>query len=155
MDIRIEIERNLRVDLPYGRVVCLLDDLEGTIGRFPKLRRLSQLNQYEYLWEMQPIGSRVANIAHQVSYAARYQVEPGIGMVRWTPLRGHGNASVEGWFRIADHGVDTELTFRVCGTLREVPVPFMYRLLAPPFIQGKFTHLVDEFLTRTRGALAA
>ena len=29
------------------------------------------------------------------------------------------------------------------------------RLVAPPFIQGKFTHLVDVFLENTREALAA
>jgi hypothetical protein len=154
MNIDIAVERSLRVGAPYPRVAALLHDLEGTIRRFPKLRRLTPLGRMTYLWEMHTIGSRLANIAHDVSYAARYSVDLNNGELRWKPLPGHGNARIEGWFRIADHGVDTQLTFRVWGELRDVPVPLVYRLLAPPFIQGKFTRLVDEFLDRTGAALA-
>jgi hypothetical protein len=155
MDIRIEIERSVRVPAPYARVQTLLRDLEGTIGRFPKLRKLSRIGDGAYLWEMETIGSRLAKIAHDVSYAAKYAVDLKKGELSWKPLPKHGNAVIEGWFRISDRGVDTQMTFRVWGELREVPVPLVYRLLAPPFIQGKFTHLVDEFLARTGAALSA
>ena len=56
-------------------------------------------------------------------------------------------------FRIAEQGEATQLTFRVRGELRDVPVPLLYRVVAPPFIQGKFTRLVDTFLEDTREAL--
>jgi len=153
MDIKIEIERSLRVPAPYSQVRRQLQDLEGTIRRFPKLKKLSRVGEDAYLWEMETIGSRIAKIAHEVSYAAKYSVDLKKGELSWKPLPKYGNAVIEGWFRLSDQGVDTQMTFSVWGQLREVPVPLMYRLLAPPFIQGKFTHLVDEFLQRTGAAL--
>ena len=154
MNINIEIERSIRVPAPYVKVQSLLQDLEGTIRRFPKLRKLSRIGDDSYLWEMETIGSRIAKIAHDVAYGARYSVDMRKGLLSWKPVPRQGNASIEGWFKLTDQGVDTQMTFRVWGELREVPVPLMYRLLAPPFIQGKFTHLVDEFLARTGQALA-
>ncbi|MBX6420423.1 MAG: hypothetical protein QJR02_01175 [Sinobacteraceae bacterium] len=153
MQVDIAIERSLSVPLAYERVVPLLDDLEGTIRRFPKLKRLTRLGERAYLWEMQTIGSRLAKIAHDVSYAARYRVDPSRGLLSWEPLSGHGNARIEGAFRLAREGEHTRLDFAVRGELYDVPVPLMYRPLAPPFIQGKFTRLVDTFLERTRAAL--
>lgn len=153
MKINIEIERKLRVPAAYSRVQPLLDNLEQTIGRFPKLRQLKKLGDDEYLWEMETIGSRLANIAHDVSYAARYDIDAAQGRLSWTPLAGYGNASIEGAFVLQAAGEATDLSFRVKGELRDVPVPLVYRLMAPPFIQGKFTHLVESFLDRTGQAL--
>lgn len=153
MDVKIKIERSLNVPAPYARVRPLLQDLEGTVRRFPKLRKLSRVGEMAYLWEMETIGSRVASISHEVAYAAKYSVDLERGEMSWKPLPGYGNARIEGRFHLVDQGVDTRLSFRVWGELHNVPVPLMYRLLAPPFIQGKFTHLVDEFLARTGAAI--
>lgn len=153
MKINIEIERHLRVPAEYARVQPLLQNIEQTIGRFPKLRNLKKLGEDEYLWEMETIGSRMAKIAHEVSYAARYHVDAENGRLSWTPLPGYGNATIQGAFKLQAMGDETELRFQVSGELRDVPVPLMYRLMAPPFIQGKFTHLVETFLDRTGEAL--
>ena len=153
MKVNIEIERSAVVPVPYKQVEPLLQDLEGTIGRFPKLKKLTKLGENRYLWEMRTIGSRIANIAHEVSYGAQYNVDLPRGELSWKPLPNQGNASIEGWFRIAADSEATRLTFRVRGELRDVPVPLLYRVVAPPFIQGKFTRLVDTFLEDTREAL--
>lgn len=153
MKVNISIARSIDVPVPLARVRGLLEDYESTIRRFPKLRRLTSLAPGAYLWEMAPIGSRVANIAHEVAYAARYSVDPEAGRLQWMPLQGHGNASIGGQFHIAPLGQSTRLSFDVRGELRDVPVPLMYRLVAPPFIQGKFTRLVDVFLEQTRETL--
>ncbi|HUP90801.1 MAG TPA: SRPBCC family protein [Solimonas sp.] len=156
MRVPIEIERSIEVPAPPAQVRALLDDIEGTIRRFPKLKKLTHLGDTSYRWDMDTIGSRMANIAHSVSYGAKYKVDPKAGMLSWTSLPGQGNATIEGAFRIEPRGAKgTRLSFRVRGELRDVPVPLMYRLLAPPFIQGKFTRLVDTFLERTREAMAA
>ena len=155
MKVPIKIERSIVVDAPYENVVALLGDLEGTIRRFPKLRRLRKLGNMAYVWEMSPIGSRIANIAHEVSYAAQYSIDLPRGRLSWKPLSEHGNATIQGAFQIAPSGAQSRLTFDVSGELRDVPVPFMYRLVAPPFIQGKFTHLVDVFLDKTREVIVA
>ena len=153
MKVSIAIERSIEVPAPVARVQTLFKDLEGTIGRFPKLRKLSKLGNNEYLWEMGAIGSSIANIAHEVSYAAKYNVDLKNNQLTWQPIPKTGNANIEGAFKLADHGDKTQLTFRVRGDLYDVPVPLMYRLLAPAFIQGKFTRLVDIFLERTSEAL--
>lgn len=153
MNVDINVERKLEVALPIAQVRPLLDDLEGTLKRFPKLRKLSKLGERDFLWEMDVIGSRTANIAHEVVYAARYSVDARNAELRFKPLVEHGNAAMEGRLRLVDHGATTQLAFEVRGKLREVPVPMMYRLLAPAFIQGKFTRMVESFLEATRDAV--
>lgn len=153
MNVNIKIERSLEVPAPYSEVSALLKDIEGTIRRFPKLRKLSKVGNNAYVWEMAPIGSKAAGISHEVSYGAQYAVDAKRGELSWKPLPKHGNAVIEGRFKLLDQGKSTRISFDVKGELRDVPVPFMYRLLAPPFIQGKFTRLVDVFLEETRSAL--
>jgi len=43
-------------------VLDLLQDIEGTLRRFPKLRKLTKLGADSYLWEMGVIGSRMASL---------------------------------------------------------------------------------------------
>lgn len=155
MKISISIERSLEVPAPHAKARSLLQDLEGTLRRFPKLRSLKKVGDNAYLWEMRAIGSSVAGISHEVSYAAKYSVDSGKGRMSWEPLPRYGNAIIAGSFQLKDSGTGTRMVFGVDGELRDVPVPFMYRLLAPPFIQGKFTRLIDIFLEQTRDALLA
>lgn len=153
MKVNIAITRSLDIDLPPTKVRGLFKDLEGTIGRFPKLRSLKKLGPDQYLWQMNAIGSKIANIAHEVSYGAHYTVDAKQGALSWQPIAKQGNASIEGAFRVLEHGKGTRLEFKVKGELFDVPVPLMYRLVAPTFIQAKFGALVDVFLERTREAL--
>ena len=153
MKVSISITRSLDIALPPAKVNVLFKDLETTIKRFPKLRTLTQLGADQYLWEMNPIGSRIANIAHEVRYGAHYTVDAKKGQLSWTPIAKQGNASIAGRFKTAAQGSGTRLSFEVKGELFDVPVPFMYRLVAPTFIQAKFAALVDAFLERTREAL--
>jgi hypothetical protein len=102
---------------------------------------------------MQTIGSRVAKIAHDVSYGAKYVVDARKGQVTFKPLPKVGNAQVEGGLSLAEEGNQVRLSFHVKGELNDVPVPLIYRLVAPAFIQGKFTALVDAFLQKTAASL--
>lgn len=154
MRVPIQIERSITVPAPAERVKALFADIEGTIRRFPKLKKLTRLGDNRYRWDMHTIGSRLAKIEHNVSYGAEYRLDPMGGELSWKPLPREGNATIEGQFRVHPRGTQTLLTFKVRGELRDVPVPLMYRLLAPPFIQGKFTRLVDTFLERTSAALS-
>lgn len=155
MNVTIKIERSLDVEIPYSKASRLLEDLEGTLGRFPKLKRLSRVGDNAYVWEMAPIGSKIANISHAVTYGAQYSLDRERGILRWKPLPKKGNATVEGYFQITEREKGVQLSFDVRGELRDVPVPLMYRLLAPAFIQGKFAYLVDAFLERTHENLLA
>ena len=76
MKVNIEVERSVNVELPAERVRKLFDDLETTIGRFPKLKRLNKVGPDQYVWELSTIGLRVAKIAHDVTYGAHYMSFP-------------------------------------------------------------------------------
>lgn len=155
MKVNLSIERSLTVPATRDQVLALFDDLEATVGRFPKLKKLNKLGPNRYRWDMDVIGSRIANIAHSVSYGAEYRVDAAKGELSWAPIKGVGNAFIEGQFRVREAGEGCVISFSVRGELQDVPVPLMYRLIAPAFIQGKFTALVDKFLERTAEALAA
>lgn len=153
MKVDIEIERSIVIPLPPEKVRPLFDDIEGTVARFPKLKKLTKLAKDQYVWELNTIGSRMAKIAHDVTYGAHYQRSADGSELSWKPLPNKGNASIAGVFRVREHKSGSEISFKVDGELRDVPVPLIYRLVAPPFIQGKFIHLVETFLERTRDAL--
>jgi carbon monoxide dehydrogenase subunit G len=152
MNVEIEIERSMTVPVAYAQAQALLHDVENTIRLFPKLRRLTRQKDGSYLWELAPIGSKVANISHDVSFAARFVVDPQEGLVHWKPVKGQGknpgNARIEGRLQLRPHGAATAMSLRVNGDLYDVPVPLMFRLVAPPFIQGKFAALVERYFFR-------
>lgn len=153
MNIKLDIERRLLLPIDHARALSLLDDLEGTIGRFPNLKKLTRLADDSYLWEMRTMGVRIAKIAHDLSYAARYEIDRAAGAIRWQPLPEHGNARIGGEIRLAEKGAQTEMLFKVEGVMHDVPVPLLYRPLAGPFIVNKMTTLIERFLARTGEAL--
>lgn len=153
MNVKIEIERSALAPVPYEEAQALLQDVEGTIRLFPKLRKLTRQKDGSHLWELAPIGSKVANISHEVSFAAKFLVEPDKGLVQWKPIKDKGNASIEGRLQLRPRGDLTHMTLRVNGDLRDVPVPMMFRLVAPAFIQGKFAALVEHYFVKLGEAL--
>lgn len=153
MNIKLDIERRLLLPIDHARALSLLDDLESTIGRFPNLKQLTRLADDSYLWEMRTMGVRIARIAHDLSYAARYEIDREAGAIRWQPLPSHGNARIGGEIRLAKQGAQTEMLFRVDGVMHDVPVPLLYRPLAGPFIVNKMSVLIERFLARTGAAL--
>lgn len=155
MKIDLAIDRSVVLPVAYARAESLLTDIESTIRRFPNLKRLSPLGNDAWLWEMKTMGSRFAKIAHDVSYGARYTLDAERGVVRWVPVEGKGNAVIAGEFQLAEHAEGTVFSFRVRGTLHDVPVPLLYRPVAPTFIAAKFATLIERFLERTREALVS
>lgn len=153
MKVNIEIERSLFLDLPPEQARRLVEDVETTLGRFPKLKKLTRLGPDRYLNELRAIGSSIANIEHEVTYGAAYRRSADGATLDWDAIPGQGNASISGSFSVLPKKTGSELRLKVKGELRDVPIPLMYRLAATPFIQGKFTHLIDIYLERTRDAL--
>ena len=109
MNITLDIERRLLLPVDHGRAITLLDDLEATIGRFPNLKKLSRIAEQSYLWEMRTMGVRIAKIAHDLSYAARYEIDHKAAAIRWQPVSGHGNARIAGEIRLARREAGTDL----------------------------------------------
>lgn len=153
MKVNIAIERHLVVPVPFKKAAPLLDDLEGTIGRFPKLKKLSRISENCYRWDMQKIGLKAANISHEVIYAARYSIDKTKGLISWVPMPEHGNATIEGSFGVTGDARQTQLEFKVRGELRDLSIPLLYRPITPAFVQAQFTALVETFLQRTGEAI--
>ncbi|MGB0956524.1 MAG: hypothetical protein ACPGZP_11075 [Panacagrimonas sp.] len=146
MNVGIKIERSIELPVPVAQSRQLIQDYQVTFRRFPKLRKLTRLGEHQYRWDMSTIGSRMARIAHDVSYGAHYQVDAHAGELVWSPLSGVGNASIKGRMRVTPSTQGSRLSLAVSGQLYEVPIPLMYRVIAPSFIEGKFTAMVDGFL---------
>lgn len=148
MNIKIEVERHKTVPVPQAQLAGLLKDVEGTLKKFPKLKKLNALGGQDFRIDMQTIGSSIAKIAHDVSFGAHCTADVAKSELVWKPLPKVGNAQLEGQLRLAGEGKSTRLSLRVRGELHDVPVPLMYRLVAPAFIQGKFSALVDTYLEK-------
>jgi hypothetical protein len=155
MNIKIEVERSTVVAAPRAQVLALFKDVESTLKRFPKLRKLNPLGEQDYRLDLHTIGSSVAKIAHDVSFGARCTLDAVAGEMNWVPLPKIGNARIEGLLRAVEEGKGSRLSLRVRGELHDVPVPLMYRLVAPAFIQGKFAALVDAYLEKLGQAAAS
>lgn len=152
MNIKIEVERHRDVAMSHEQLASVLADVEGTLKKFPKLKKLTAIGGQDFRLDMQTIGSKVAKIAHDVSFGARCVAAPGSSELRWKPLPKVGNAQLEGLIRVSDEGKSARLSLHVRGELHDVPVPLMYRLIAPAFIQGKFAALADAYLEKLSGA---
>lgn len=148
MNIKIDIERHKTVPLTQAQLAGLLSDVEGTLKKFPKLKKLSALGAQDFRLDMHTIGSSIAKIAHDVSFGASCSTDAAKSELSWKPLPKVGNAQIEGQLKLAAEGKSTRVSLRVRGELADVPVPLMYRLVAPAFIQGKFSALVDTYLEK-------
>lgn len=154
MNIKIDVERALPASASRDQVLSLLQDIEGTLKRFPKLRKLNALGARDYRLDMHTIGSSVARIAHDVSFGARCTADTAKAEMSWEPIPKVGNALLGGQLRVVEDGTGSRLSLRVRGELHDVPVPLMYRLVAPAFIQGKFSALADAYLEKIGTAAA-
>ncbi|MGQ0501446.1 MAG: hypothetical protein ACT4P0_02380 [Panacagrimonas sp.] len=152
MNITIEVTRQRPVTLSAAQVAALLRDTEGTLRQFPKLKKLTPLGNAGYQLDLKTIGSPAAKIAHDVVFGTRCTVEPDAATVRWEGLRDIGNAVIDGRIEFSGEGAAAALKLTVYGELRGVPVPAMFKAIAPAFIQGKFSALADEFLERIEKA---
>lgn len=155
MNIKIDLERHKTVPLTQAQLAGLFADVETTLKKFPKLKKLTGLGTQDFRLDMQTIGSSIAKIAHDVSFGARCALDPKKSELSWKPLPKVGNAQIEGVLRAAGEGKSTRLTLHVRGELHDVPVPLMYRLVAPAFIQGKFSALIDAYLEKLAAAAAS
>lgn len=154
MNINLNIERRLLLPVDHNRALSLLDDLEATISRFPKLKQLTRQDNDCYLWELRTMGVRIAGIAHDVSFGAQYAIDHPNAAILWQPLPEHGNAQLSGEIRLTPVGSQTDMLFRMEGVIGEVNVPLLYRPLAGPFIVNKVGTLIERFLVRTAETLA-
>jgi hypothetical protein len=92
---------------------------------------------------MEKVGTTQVNI--QTVYASKYVNDKTKGSVKWTPVKGVGNALVGGHWKIVDNKKSTGLTLAIQGEI-EVPLPGLMKMIVVPVVQGEFEKLVEKYI---------
>ncbi len=98
---------------------------------------------FPYQWEMEKVGTAQVNI--QTIYASKYVSDKAKGTVKWTPVKGVGNALVGGNWKIVDNKKSTNVTLAIQGEI-EVPLPGLMKMVVAPVVEGEFEKLVEKYI---------
>ncbi|WP_369601332.1 SRPBCC family protein [Hahella sp. SMD15-11] len=149
--ISIEISRTFDVNASPDQAYELLADVPRSAAHFPKVDQLVDLGNNSYRWEMKKIG--VDKHAIQTIYACHYEADPASRTIRWTPVKGEGNGTVQGEWKIEDNGKGgTTLRFHTTGEL-SLPLPGILKLAVSPVVKHEFNALVDTYVENLKAAL--
>ncbi|RZA13782.1 MAG: hypothetical protein EOP93_19640, partial [Lysobacteraceae bacterium] len=96
-----------------------------------------------YQWEMEKVGTAQVNI--QTVYACKYVSDKARGTVKWTPVKGVGNAQVGGSWKIKENKKSTGLTLAIQGEI-EVPLPGLMKMVVAPVVEGEFEKLLEKYI---------
>lgn len=144
VSVHIDLGYEFEVKAKFDEVFALLSDVPKSVSHFPKVEKLTDLGDGVYRWEMQKVGTAQVNI--QTVYACKYTSDKAKGTVKWTPVKGVGNALVGGSWKIADHkGKSTKLVLQTAGTV-DVPVPGLMKMVVEPIVASEFEKLVEKYI---------
>lgn len=142
--VHIDLGYEFEVKAKFDEVFALLSDVPESVSHFPKVEKLTDLGDGVYKWEMQKVGTAQVNI--QTVYACKYASDKAKGTVKWTPVKGVGNALVGGSWKITDHkGKSTKLVLQTAGTV-DVPVPGLMKMVVEPIVAAEFEKLVEKYI---------
>ena len=143
VDVEIDREYEFTVKADFETVFELLSDVPASVAYFPKLESLTDLGGGSYRWQMQKVGAGQASL--QIIYASSYNADRANGSVKWTPLKGEGNALIGGSWKITEARKGTDIVFKVDGKVT-VPVPGLMKMVVSPVVQGEFEKLVETYI---------
>lgn len=143
VNVEIDLGYEFTVKADAKTVFDLLSDVPKSVSHFPKVKSLTDLGKGTYRWEMQKVGAGQASL--QTVYASNYVSDRAKGSVKWTPVKGEGNALVGGSWKIAKAKQGTDVAFKVDGTVT-VPVPGLMKMVVAPVVQGEFENLVEKYI---------
>lgn len=142
--VDFEIERVFEVECPASRVFEVLADVPRSVSHFPKVENLSELGDGKFKWEMEKIGIQAYHI--QTVYACKYVSDRDKGSVKWTPVKGQGNATVNGSWNIKGLSETcTRIKLKTKGEL-SLPLPGLVRLVVAPVVRAEFTRMIDQYI---------
>lgn len=145
MSIKVKIDLGYEFDVKAkaAEVFAVLSDVPESVSHFPKVEKLTDLGGGVYQWEMEKVGTAQVNI--QTVYASKYVSDQARGTVKWTPVKGVGNALVGGNWKIVDNKKSTGLTLSIQGEI-EVPLPGLMKMVVAPVVEGEFEKLVEKYI---------
>ena len=143
ISVPIDLGYEFDVKAPFNEVFALLSDVAASASHFPKVDKLVDLGDGVFRWEMEKIG--LAQINLQTIYASRYVSSKSKGSVIWTPVKGEGNATVAGSWKIADQKKSTKLVLKIDGEI-SVPLPGLMKIVVAPVVLAEFEKLVEKYI---------
>lgn len=141
--VKIDLGYEFEVKAKAAEVFALLSDVPTSVSHFPKVEQLSDLGGGVYQWEMEKVGTTQVNI--QTVYASKYVSDAAKGTVKWTPVKGVGNALVGGHWKIVDNKKSTGVALAIQGEI-DVPLPGLMKMVVVPVVQGEFEKLVEKYI---------
>ncbi|MGE0348978.1 SRPBCC family protein [Hydrogenophaga sp.] len=141
--VKIDLGYEFDVKAKAAEVFEVLSDVPESVSHFPKVEKLTDLGDGVYQWEMEKVGTAQVNI--QTVYASKYVSDKARGTVKWTPVKGVGNAQVGGSWKIVDNKKSTGLTLAIQGQI-EVPLPGLMKMVVAPVVEGEFEKLVEKYI---------
>ena len=144
VSVSIDLGYEFEVKAKFDEVFALLSDVPASVAHFPKVHKLTDLGDGVYQWEMQKVGTAQVNI--QTIYASKYSADKAKGLVKWTPVKGIGNAQVGGHWKITDNqGKSTKCVLKIDGTV-DVPLPGLMKMVVEPVVASEFEKLVEKYI---------
>ena len=144
LSVHIDLGYEFEVKAKFDTVFAVLSDVPKSASHFPKLEKLTDLGDGVYKWEMQKVGTAQVNI--QTVYASKYVSDAAKGTVKWTPVKGVGNAQVGGSWKVADNkGKSTKCVLKIDGTV-DVPLPALMKMVVEPIVASEFEKLVEKYI---------
>jgi carbon monoxide dehydrogenase subunit G len=141
--VKIDLGYEFDVKAKAAEVFEVLSDVPESVSHFPKVEKLTDLGDGVYQWEMEKVGTAQVNI--QTVYACKYVSDKARGTVKWTPVKGVGNAQVGGSWKIKDNKKSTGLTLAIQGEI-EVPLPGLMKMVVAPVVEGEFEKLLEKYI---------
>ncbi len=141
--VKIDLGYEFDVKAKASEVFDLLSDVPASVAHFPKVEQLTDLGGGVYQWEMEKVGTSQVNI--QTVYASKYTSDKAKGTVKWTPVKGVGNALVGGSWKIVDNKKSTGIALAIQGEI-DVPLPGLMKMVVAPVVEGEFEKLVEKYI---------
>ena len=141
--VKIDLGYEFTVKAKAAEVFDLLSDVPASVAHFPKVEQLTDMGGGVFKWEMEKVGTAQVNI--QTVYASKYVSDKAKGTVKWTPVKGVGNALVGGSWVIVDNKKSTSIALAIQGEV-EVPLPGLMKMVVAPIVEGEFEKLVEKYI---------
>ena len=141
--VKIDLGYEFTVKAKAAEVFDLLSDVPASVAHFPKVEKLTDMGGGVYQWEMEKVGTAQVNI--QTIYASKYVSDKAKGTVKWTPVKGVGNALVGGSWTIVDNKKSTGIALAIQGEIN-VPLPGLMKMVVAPVVEGEFEKLVEKYI---------
>ena len=141
--VKIDLGYEFDVKAKAAEVFEVLSDVPTSVSHFPKVDQLTDLGGGVDQCEMEKVGTAQVNI--QTVYASKYVSDKAKGTVKWTPVKGVGNALVGGQWTIVDNKKSTSVKLAIQGEI-EVPLPGLMKMIVVPVVQGEFEKLVEKYI---------